>query len=98
MKPRKTTLDERCAALKARLTAPSKTPSESELLTPKEAMKRWGQSENKTRDHFSTVKGCRVIGNPRRFDRSKNKYIQKYYTVLIPPEILEAEILRTTVQ
>ena len=102
MKPRKQSLDERCAWLRNRQAKPNGVPLNvtpitlEEPLTVQEAAAFWGQSEKATRRYFSKVDGIRLIPNPRRYDPRKKRWIRKYDTVLIPPSVLEREIRKTT--
>jgi len=98
MRPRKTTFEERAAALKARLTSglARVVGIEEEPLTVAQAAKRWGQSPKATRRFFRDVSGVRIINHPYRYDPKRKRYVQKYETVLIPPSVLEREILKVT--
>jgi hypothetical protein len=85
VKARKTTLDERAAALKARLE--EKAASEETLrgmrekpLSPREAAPLWGRSPRSTRRYFRNVPGVRTVNG-------------RY---LIPPSVLGREIRNRT--
>lgn len=96
MKPRKTTFEERAAALKARLNCDPETIAgiEEKPLTVKKAAERWGQSPRATRRYFMEVMGVRIKPSPERRDKGRKK--RKYVTLLIPPSVLEREIRNYT--
>jgi hypothetical protein len=104
MRSLKLSLDGRCALMRerqARLDCVSAkvTPVSKEKeapLTVKEAAPLWGQSEKATRRYFANVHGVRIIGKPRRYDQKRKRWIRSYDSVLIPPSILDREILKTT--
>jgi hypothetical protein len=102
MKPRKYTLDEKCAWMRERQADVNREPVNVTAmnlevpLTVKDASPLWGQSQKATRRHFAKVDGVRLIQNPRRYDPKRKRWVRKYDTVLIPPSVLQREIRRTT--
>ena len=103
MKPRKYTLDEKCAWMRERQASlnpesVNATPMKlEEPLTVKEAAPIWGQSQKATRRYFGKpLDGVRIIANPRRYDPKRKRWVRKYDTVLIPPSVLAREICKIT--
>ena len=96
MRPRKNTLEERAAALKARLNGDIETVAGvyEKPLTVNEAAERWGQSPRATRRYFMEVIGVRIKLSPERRVNGRKK--RKYVTLLIPPSVLEREIRKHT--
>lgn len=96
MRPRKNTLEERAAALKARLTSDLEAVAgiDEKPLTVAQAAERWGQSSRATRRYFMEVIGVRIKPSPERRERGRKK--RKYVTLLIPPSVLEREIRKYT--
>jgi len=96
MRPRKNTLEERAAALKARFTSDLETVAgiDEKPLTVAQAAERWGQSPRATRRYFMEVIGVRIKPSPERREKGRKK--RKYVTLLIPPSVLEREIRKDT--
>ena len=70
--------------------------SKEEPLTVNAASAMWGQSPKATRRYFKGLEGVRVIAKPSRYDRSQERWVRPYDTVLIPPSVLEREIRKVT--
>jgi hypothetical protein len=96
MRPRKTTFEERAAALKGRLNSDQETIAgiEEKPLTVKQAAERWGQSPRATRRYFMGIIGVRIKPSPERHQGGRKK--RRYVTLLIPPSVLEREIRKYT--
>jgi hypothetical protein len=90
MKPSKNSLDERLAWMRERQERTNATPVPQleAPLTVQEAAIIWGQSEKATRRYFAKVDGVRLISNPARYDKKRDRRIRKYDIILIPPSVL----------
>ena len=91
------TLDDRCAALKAKMMGTQITSVNGVIkevpLSAEEAAPYWGQSPEATRRYFREIPGVRIIPSPKRYDGGRLK--RAYESLLIPPSILWREIQRT---
>src|ERR1700692_1612021 len=101
MRPRKLSLDERCARMRERKLTLADSCSDAlgilEMpLTVQEAAPLWGQSEKATRRSFAKGDESRIITNPHRYDSKRNRHVRKYDTLLIPPSVLQREIRKIT--
>jgi hypothetical protein len=90
VKRRKTTLDERAAALKAKLNRPAPVDLDEKPLPFKKVVARWGQSSQAARDHFKNVKDVERQVSPPRWVGGRKK--RTYSILLVTPSILEREI------
>jgi hypothetical protein len=91
------TLDDRCAALKAKMLGTQITSVNGVIkevpLSAEEAAPYWGQSPEATRRYFREIPGVRIIPSPKRYDGGRLK--RAYESLLIPPSILWREIQGT---
>lgn len=98
MKPRKQSLEEKCAWMRERqekLNGPQ-IPTFEEPFTIQQVAPIWGQSEKVTRRYFAKVKGVRIHANPARYDKVLKREIRKYDTITVPPSVLQRELQRIT--